>query len=119
MASVIISPMGKLREWFRRPDPKKDEVPDLCREILRKEVLIMSKIEEVAGLINTALGQFEKAKGEIVAKIDSLQTRVTELEAALANTEIPADAQTALAALKAEAQSFDDVVPDVPAEPPV
>ncbi len=82
------------------------------QQILNKEDLIMAQITELAGIINGAVAQLDKAKAEITGKIDSLQARIAELEAALASTQIPADAQAALDNLKADAQALDDVVPD-------
>ncbi len=67
----------------------------------------MAKIDELAALITGVSDQLAKAKGEIVAKIAAL-------EAALSNTELPAEAQTAMDNLKAVAQSLDDIVPDGP-----
>jgi hypothetical protein len=63
------------------------------------------KLSELSGLLNDVLAQLAKAKAEILDKIESLET-------ALADVELPQDAQDALAALVAKAQALDDVVPD-------
>ena len=62
------------------------------------------KIGELVTAVNEVGTQLTKAKGEILAKI-------TELEAALADVDVPQAAQEALDALKVQAQELDDVVP--------
>jgi hypothetical protein len=68
------------------------------------------KLSELSGLLNDVLAQLAKAKAEILDKIESLET-------ALSDVELPQDAQDALAALMAKAQALDDVVPDAPVDP--
>jgi hypothetical protein len=75
-----------------------------CTFFLNFEDLSM-KLSELSGLLNDVLAQLAKAKAEILDKIESLET-------ALADVELPQDAQDALAALVAKAQALDDVVPD-------
>jgi ACT domain-containing protein len=75
-----------------------------CTFFLNLEDLSM-KLSELSGLLNDVLAQLAKAKAEILDKIESLET-------ALADVELPQDAQDALAALVAKAQALDDVVPD-------
>lgn len=71
------------------------------------------KLNELAVTLTAVLDQLTKAKAEILGKI-------SDLEAALVNVELPEDAQVALAALVVKAQALDDVVPDVePIEPEV
>lgn len=91
---------------------KWDNILSRLEAILQKEEVIMTQVNEVAGVLNAVEAQLEKAKAEITGKIDSLV-------AALTNVELPAEAQTALEALKTTAQSLDDIVPDVPAPTPV
>lgn len=64
-------------------------------------------MSELGDALNTISTQLSKAKDEIVK-------RIVDLEAALANAPIPADAQAAIDALKAQAQALDDIVPDAP-----
>jgi hypothetical protein len=63
------------------------------------------KLDEVAGVMQGISDQLAKAKTEILGKI-------ADLEAALTNVELPADATTAIDALKVGAQALDDIVPD-------
>mgnify|MGYP001766201502 CR=1 FL=1 len=72
------------------------------------EVILM-KLSELAMQLSALAAQLDKAAGEIVAKIDDLET-------ALADTEIPEEAATAIEELKAKAQALDDIVPDAPVE---
>lgn len=67
---------------------------------------IMTTVTELAVTLTTIGDQLLKAKTEILQKI-------SDLEAAVANTVLPPAAEDALAALKASAQSLDDIVPDV------
>lgn len=64
------------------------------------------KLSELAVAVTGISDQLAKAQAEIVAKIG-------ELESALSDVEIPADAQTAIDNLKTSAQGLDDIVPDV------
>ena len=70
----------------------------------------MIKLAELATALGAVNDKLEKAKTEILAKI-------AELQDALANVEVPADAQAALDTLVAKAQALDDIVPEV--VPPV
>lgn len=64
----------------------------------------MGAVQDAVDQITT---QLDKAKTEIL-------TEISNLEAQVAAGEVPN-----LDALKAAAQSLDDVVPDAPVEPPV
>lgn len=66
---------------------------------------IMAKLNELVGLVNEVNAKLDKAKDEVVA-------RIAALEAALSDVDLPADAVEALDALKAKAQTLDDIVPD-------
>ena len=68
------------------------------------------KLSELSGLLNDVLAQLAKAKLEILDKIETLET-------ALSDVDLPEDAVAALAALVEKTQALDDVVPD--AESPV
>lgn len=78
---------------------------------------LMTKIAELSAIVTDAVAQLDKAHAEIVGKQDELLSQISALEDALSNMndELPEDAVAALGALKAAAQSLDDVVPD--AEP--
>lgn len=65
----------------------------------------MTKVNDVATQLQNIVAQLNKAKEEII-------TRVTELQTALQNVELPADAETALANLSVAAQALDDLNPD-------
>lgn len=67
------------------------------------------KVNELAGKLDAVTAQLEKAKTEIVAKVDALV-------AALDNVELPAEASAKLAELQAKAQELDDLNPDAPAQ---
>lgn len=71
------------------------------------------KLNELATALTGLSAQFNKATAEIVAKISDLET-------ALADTDIPDEATVMIEELKAQAKALDDIVPDAPpAEPPV
>lgn len=69
------------------------------------------KVSEVAAIATAIKDQVTKAKEEILK-------RIADLETALANVELPAEAETALNALKSAVQEVDDINPDVPPPPP-
>lgn len=72
--------------------------------------VIPMKLNELAVQLGDLATQLDKATGEILAKISDLET-------ALENTELPSEALAAIEALKVKAQALDDVVPDfVPTE---
>lgn len=77
----------------------------------QNKAIIMTQAEELA-LLQALKVQNEKAKGEILAKIATLETAVANA----GNTSPEVDA--ALADLKTSIQSTDDIVPD-PAPAPV
>jgi ACT domain-containing protein len=79
-----------------------------CTFFLNSEDLSM-KLSELSGLLNDVLAQLAKAKLEILDKIESLET-------ALSDVDLPEDAVVALAALVEKTQALDDVVPDAPVE---
>lgn len=66
----------------------------------------MAKISELTAIVAGLNSQVLKAKQEVV-------DRIAALEAALADVEIPADAQAALDELKSSVQAVDDINPDV------
>jgi hypothetical protein len=71
----------------------------------------MAKVNELAAQLTVVKEQVTKAKNEVIK-------RIADLEAALANVDLPPDAEAALTALKAEVQAVDDLNPDAPPPPP-
>ena len=72
---------------------------------------IMTQVNDLAAKIEAVNAQLEKAKNEIINHINALQD-------ALANVELPADAEVALNNLMGAAQALDDLNPDAPAPEP-
>ena len=77
-----------------------------------KEILM--KLSELSAAIAAVSAQLTKARDEILDKI-------TALEDALMDVDLPEEAIAAINALRGDAQSLDDIVPDaIPdADPPV
>lgn len=83
---------------------------EILMVVKRQELLLgelMTQINDMAAEMGAISAQLEKARGEIVAQ-------VATLEASLQNVALPADAEAALANLKATAQALDDLNPDQP-----
>lgn len=83
------------------------------------ESKINMKISELSGGINEVKASTLKALSEIRNRIDAADARIVILEKQLADADIPAEAETALAELKTISKQLDDIVPDVPDLPPV
>lgn len=77
--------------------------PPTCKEVAMK-------LFELSAVITALVGQVEKVKTEVLARID-------ELDQALLDVTLPADAEAALEALRAGIETLDDLNPDVVAEP--
>lgn len=73
---------------------------------------ISMKLSEMIAQLGNVDAALEKAKTEIVAKIGELQD-------ALADVDIPLEAEALLSELANKAQALDDIVPDVPDVPVV
>jgi hypothetical protein len=82
-------------------------VSAFLRRIIRQQEEANVKLAELLQALTDLHAQIEKAKIEII-------TKITELETALADVDLPADAQAKLDELKIVAQSLDDIVPDQP-----
>lgn len=65
----------------------------------------MTQVNDLATQLQNINAQLNKAKEEIV-------NRVAELQTALQNVQLPADAEAALASLAVAAQALDDLNPD-------
>ena len=68
------------------------------------------KLSELTTAIAGVSAQLTKAQEEILAKI-------TALETALIDVDLPEDAAAAIEALRGQAQVLDDIVPDVVPDP--
>lgn len=71
-------------------------------DLERTKQTIMAKLSELAGILTAVKDQAVRAKDEILKKI-------ADLETALGDAEIPAEATAALEALKSEVQGIDDI----------
>ncbi|MEQ1743219.1 MAG: hypothetical protein ABL869_12085 [Candidatus Nitrotoga sp.] len=97
---------------------KKKNFRDACLlgifyTVQRQEFLIeeiMTQVNDLAAKLEQVNAQLAKAQSEIVAQVAALQT-------ALENVALPADAETALAALATTAQALDDLNPDSEPQP--
>ena len=77
----------------------------------KHEELLM-KVSEIAATVNALSEQLVKVQVEILGKIESLETALTDVD-------LPEDAIDALNALRENVQVIDDIVPDVVVEEPV
>ena len=77
--------------------------PPNCKEVAMR-------LNELSAVVNGLVGQVEKVKTEVLARID-------ELSAALQDVALPAEAEAALDALRAGIQGLDDLNPDAVVEP--
>ena len=68
------------------------------------------KLSELSTAVSEVSAQLTKVRGEILDKIAAL-------EDALIDVELPEDATAALFDLRANAQTLDDIVPDIVPEP--
>ncbi len=71
---------------------------------------ILMKLSELTSAIAGVSAQLTKAQDEILGKI-------TALETALIDVDLPEDAAAAIEALRSQTQALDDIVPDVVPEP--
>lgn len=71
---------------------------------------IAMKLNELSAVVNALSVQVEKVKTEILARID-------ELDQALQDVTLPAEAEAALEALRAGIQGLDDLNPDAVVDP--
>lgn len=98
-------------ERFRsRPAPvTKEDLMSLLKVIIMKQ-------NELAAQLNATAENVRKIETET----RTLLTKVADLQAALENQDnVSPDLEAAAAALQAQVQVVDDLVPDAPAEPPV
>lgn len=77
---------------------------------------INMKLRDVISQLESNHEQFQKAKGEIVAKLTNLENSIEELKQALEDVELTPEQQAAVDQVAADAQALDDIIPD---EPPV
>jgi len=94
-------------EWF------KSHYELATKHDLEEMVNVMAlKLSELGGTIQGLKAQVQKIWNEQQAKYDALVVKYGELEATLANVELPAEADTELTEFKTLLQAFDDTIPD-------
>lgn len=71
---------------------------------------LLMKVSEISTAITALSEQLTKVQGEIIGKIEALETALTDVD-------LPEDAVDALNALRGNVQAMDDIVPDVVVEP--
>lgn len=82
----------------------------------RLEQKLMTTQAELAAQLQALAAQAEKSRGEVVAAVGALNSRVAELEQALANAgQVSPEVEAAFAAVKNAVQAVDDLNPDAPA----
>jgi anion-transporting ArsA/GET3 family ATPase len=82
-----------------------------------KEIQML--LSEAIASITASDAELKKAQGEIVAKLETLQASIADLQNQLANAPLTAEQQAAVDAVAADAKALDDIVPDAPAPTPV
>lgn len=98
----IFFKLGLITSLLRRIEWKQDELMATVKEAFAEQAQVANK-----------------AFGEIADKISGLDTKVAQLESALANRDLTAEESAALEELKAATKALDDIVPDdLPTEPP-
>jgi len=88
------------------------------QDLKTTEENIMSTISTLKEQLDAIAANAAKANGEVKAKLELLNKTIEDLKAQLGDTEIPADAQASLDALKGIVKEIDDQIPDAPTEPP-
>lgn len=83
--------------WFNKNKVTRKEFEELQRKVNNMAI----KVSELAGALTVVNDRLTKIQGEVQA-----------LKEALSNTEIPADAQTALDNLNSLTKNIDDINPD-------
>jgi DNA anti-recombination protein RmuC len=87
---------------------RKPQRETVISQIQQTEATIMAKLAEIASRLEAVDATLKKASSEIVTEIGNLRE-------ALADVDLPAQAETALEAIEASARQLDDIVPDAPA----
>ena len=88
------------------------------QDLKTTEENIMAKLSTLKQELDAIAANAAKANGEVKAKLELLNKTIEDLKAQLGDTEIPADAQASLDALKGIVKEIDDQIPDAPTEPP-
>lgn len=83
----------------------------ILRRIEEAEKKILMKATELSTQLTNLTAQVNKVKAEVLK-------RITDLEAALSNVDLPEEAVIALDGLKTALQAVDDINPDAPAGTP-
>jgi DNA repair exonuclease SbcCD ATPase subunit len=75
---------------------------------------IMASQAEAVAELKAIKDQNKKSQAEVRAALDALLAKITALEAAVANAEATPELTAAVAELKTESQTLDDLIPDAP-----
>lgn len=77
----------------------------------------MARQSELTQLLNDAVAQLGKSNAEVKGALENLGTKISELEAVIAQGEATPELTSAVEAVKTAAQAADDLVPDAPVPP--
>jgi len=80
--------------------------------ITRATDKIMASQAELAAEVKTIKDQNKKSQAEVRAALDTLLEKITALEAVIASGEATPELTAAVAELKTESQTLDDLIPD-------
>lgn len=106
----------KLTQFFHRI------LPATKQDIEELKDLYMATQAELTQTLKDVVVQQQKTASEIKAvqaSVDELKAKIAELESVIASGEVNPDLSEAVAAVKAQAQTVDDLIPDLPTPPPV
>lgn len=81
-------------------------------DLEKMEGRIMAKISSLAAQLTAIAAQADKSKAEIVAAVDTLTKKVSDLEALLDDADTTPEIDAALEAVKTAVQAVDDLNPD-------
>jgi hypothetical protein len=108
--------MSKLWKWVSMV------LPATKHDLKKLEDKLMATQAELVADLKAVLAQQQKTSGEITAlqgSVDTLKAKIVELEAIIAaGGTVSQELVDAVAAVKAQAQTVDDQIPDVPTPPP-
>ncbi len=82
--------------------------------ITRAKDEIMATQAEVTAELKAIKDQNKKSQAEVRAALDALLAKITALEAVIASGEATPELTAAVAELKTESQTLDDLIPDAP-----
>jgi seryl-tRNA synthetase len=85
---------------------------DCAKEENTQHKEVMAKFNELAEQLTVVAAQVNKAKTEIISATQVLQDKVSALEAAITNGDVPENVLAAFNEVKSAAQAVDDLNPD-------